>query len=166
VRRIDLRTTVLETTQGQIIYLPNKMVFESRLINYTESRRRRVDLSVGISYGEELEKVRKVVTEALDPLPIRIPSTEVEIFFTEFSDSAISFVARFWIDFNRQRDFVAARSEALMAVKEAFDREGIVIPFPIRTLDFAIKGGRSLREELSESQPMNEERGPARPDAS
>jgi len=56
-----------------------------------------------------------------------------------------------WISFARQPDFLAARSEAVKRIKAAFDREGIVIPLPIRTLDFARSGGVKLDEVMTPS---------------
>lgn len=79
----------------------------------------------------------------------RLPGRPTEFFFTGFGDSSINFQVRFWIEFRRQMDFLQARHEAILRVKEAFDREDITIPFPIRTLDFGIKGGEPLSKVLS-----------------
>jgi small conductance mechanosensitive channel len=73
---------------------------------------------------------------------------EVELFFEEFGSSSIDFVIRFWVDYRRQRDYLSPRSEAIMAIKKAFDDHGITIPFPIRTLDFGVVGGERLSEDL------------------
>jgi small conductance mechanosensitive channel len=53
---------------------------------------------------------------------------------------------RFWISQTGQASFLHARSNAVVAIKSAFDREDIMIPFPIRTLDFGIRGGEKLSE--------------------
>jgi small conductance mechanosensitive channel len=53
---------------------------------------------------------------------------------------------RFWIDFKKQPDFLLAKSDAIMAIKKTYDENDIMIPFPIRTLDFGIKGGEKLHE--------------------
>ncbi|CAN0252300.1 unnamed protein product, partial [Chrysoparadoxa australica] len=65
VSRTNLRVTVIKTFQGQEVYLPNKDVLQSPIINYTILGERRIDLAVGISYGDNLEKVQQVVVEAL-----------------------------------------------------------------------------------------------------
>jgi small-conductance mechanosensitive channel len=70
------------------------------------------------------------------------------VVYDEFGDSSINFQVRFWISYKRQFNYVNARSEAIVKIKKAFDANNIVIPFPIRTLDFAIKGGEMLREQL------------------
>ena len=64
--------------------------------------------------------------------------------------SSVNFIIRFWISFSKQPDYLEARSEAIERIKQAFDAEGITIPFPTRILDFAVKGGSTLSEVLKE----------------
>jgi small conductance mechanosensitive channel len=110
-----------------------------------------VDLEIGVSYGDDLEKVRRVAIRAVEKVSVRKPDTEVELFFEEFGGSSIDFVVRFWIDFAaRQADYLRARSEAIERLKRAFDANGITIPFPTRTLDFGVRGGEKLSEVLEE----------------
>ena len=148
VEDMSLRSTLLRTFQGQIVMLPNKEVFGNPIINYSLRRKRRVDLSCGVAYGDDLAEVRRVALAAVGSLKMRDPNREVELFFTEFGDSSINFSVRFWIDFAKQTDFLNAQSEAIIALKKAFDAAGITIPFPIRTLDFGVVGGEKLAEAL------------------
>lgn len=146
VTAIDLRTTRLMTTDGRIVLIPNKEIFENTLINLSRSGSRRVDVAVGVSYGEDLVRVEKVVRDAISGLEVRDTERDVEVFFEAFGGSSIDLVARFWIDFHRMTDYKAALSQAIIAIKGTFDTHDIVIPFPIRTLDFGIKGGEPLRD--------------------
>ena len=57
--------------------------------------------------------------------------------FTEFGDSSINFVVRFWADATKNRDLLVARDIAIIEIKKTFDKNGINIPFPIRTIDFS-----------------------------
>ncbi len=148
VERIDLRVTRLETPTGQIVLVPNKDILESPLVNYTMLGRRRVDVEVGVSYGDDLARARKVATEAVSEIPNRSPDTDVELFYGDFGSSSINFVIRFWIPFERQVQYLKARSEAIERIKRAFDDNDISIPFPIRTLDFGIRGGMTLTEAV------------------
>ena len=66
--------------------------------------------------------------------------------YKEFADSSINFDIRLWVRTPEQPEFLQVRSEAVMRIKKAFDENDITIPFPIRTLDFGIKGGLSLNE--------------------
>jgi small conductance mechanosensitive channel len=148
VREVSLRTTVLHTLDGKMVVLPNSLVLNNVLINHSSTGRRRVELGVGVAYGDDLEKVRRVTIEAVETLEQRDRNEPVTLFFKEFGSSSIGFVVRFWIDFAKQTDFLAARSEAIIAIKKAFDAQDITIPFPIRTLDFGEVGGDRLDEVL------------------
>lgn len=148
VREINLRDTMIETFQGQLVFMPNKLIFENSLKNYSLRGRRRIDLGVGISYGDDLEKVRKVTVDAVGGLEELVAGEDVELFFGEYGDSSINLEVRFWVPFEKQSDFLRARSEAIVRIKKAYDRNGITIPFPIRTLDFGIKGGEKLSAVL------------------
>ncbi len=151
VQRVRLRWTELLTQPGQMVLIPNKQVFENAITNYSTTGRRRVDLQAGVSYGDDLEKVRRVGIRAVEQVSMRKPDTEVELFFEEFGDSSIDFVVRFWIDFtSRHADYLRARSEAIERLKRAFDDSGITMPFPIRTLDFGVRGSEKLSEVLEE----------------
>jgi small conductance mechanosensitive channel len=127
-------------------------VFENPNQNYTTSGRRRIDIRAGASYGDDLEKVRRIAVRALEQVSARKADTDVEFFFEELGESSIDFVARLWIDFtSKQNEYLAARSEAIERLKSAFDENGITFPFPIRTLDFGVRGGEKLSEVLEEA---------------
>ena len=148
VDAIDLRTTRIRTLDGQIVLIPNKEIFENKLTNFSKTGVRRVTLSVGVSYGENLESVREIAKEAVSALDLRRTEEDVEFFYESFGASSIDFIVRFWINHRRQSEYRAAVSEAIIAIKKAFDAKDIMIPFPIRTLDFGIKGGESLAQVL------------------
>lgn len=150
VVEVNLRWTELLTQQGQLVLIPNKQVFENPIMNYSARGTRRVDITLGVSYGDDLEKAKRVAMEAVAAVPSRLPDREVELFYEELADSSVDFTVRFWIPFETQKDYLAARSDAIIRIKRAFDAEGITIPFPTRTLDFAAKGGEALPEVLEE----------------
>jgi small conductance mechanosensitive channel len=137
VERISLRQTEILTPEGQLVLIPNKKIFENPIVNFSTFGRRRVDIPIGVSYSEDLEHVRQIAIVALRELPSRDPSREVELYYEGFGESAINLVVRFWISFNRQPDFLQARSEAIEALKRAFDVNEITIPFPTRTIEFS-----------------------------
>lgn len=151
VQEVNLRWTEIVTQQGQLVLIPNKQVFENPIMNYSARGSRRVDITVGISYGDDLEKARRVAVEAVSAIPSRVPEREVELFYEDFGESSIDFTLRFWVPFHKQRDYLQVRSEAIIRIKNAFDANGITIPFPIRTLDFGAKGGEALTEVLEEA---------------
>lgn len=152
IERVSLRTLDIRKPSGELVKLPNKMVFENPVTNFSSNGIRRLDLDVGVSYGEDLEKVQQVVIEALQDVKNRVKTRDVEVMYDAFNDSSIDFKARFWITYSRQIDFVSAKSDAIIKIKKAFDANDIMIPFPIRTLDFGIKGGEKLSEHLEDLQ--------------
>ena len=115
--------------------IPNRQVFENPITNFTVRGTRRVDISLGVSYSDDLEKAKRVAVEAVSAVPGRMPDRDVELFYEEIADSSIDFTIRFWIPFAAQKDYLAARSDAIIRIKQAFDANGITIPFPTRTLD-------------------------------
>nr|WP_262919000.1 mechanosensitive ion channel family protein [Tunicatimonas sp. TK19036] len=146
VRDINLRVTTIATFQGLEALIPNKNLFENPVVNYTRTKDRRVDLSVGVSYGDDLEKVKKLTIDTVSQLDSIDKSREVTLFYNGFGDSSINFSVRFWAKSPRQPDFLQAQSDAIIAIQKVYNENDIVIPFPIRTLDFGIKGGEKLSE--------------------
>lgn len=144
VVKMNLRNTIIRTPQGQIVYIPNKNVFENPLQNFTEYYSRRIDLSCGVSYGDNLEKAKKVALEAINELENYDDNKDIEFYYDEFGGSSINFEIRFWVNFRKNQDYWSARSDAIIAITKAFDANDIMIPFPIRTLDFGIRGGEKL----------------------
>ena len=147
VYRINLRTTDIQLFQGPIVLIPNKDVFQNPVTNFTVYGKRRIDLAVGVSYGDDLEKVKKVTIDAVKEVENLDPSENVTLFYDEFGSSSINFNVRFWVKYsNKHSDYLQVKSDAIMKIKSAYDANDIMIPFPIRTLDFGIKGGEKLSE--------------------
>lgn len=149
VTNINLRATELLTLDGRHVVIPNKQVFQSPIENFSRNGRRRIDLPVGISYGDDPEKVKRVTLEAVAKVR-GVENDTTMLHFDGFGNSSINFTVYFWIKFSEETDYLGARGEAVMRIKEAYNENDITIPFPIRTLDFGIKGGERLAEVLAE----------------
>lgn len=154
VRKLNLRNTILHTPQGQIVYIPNKIVFENPLTNFTENGQRRIDLACGISYGDDLREARRLTIEAIEELEEYNSDRDILFFYEEFGDSSINFKVCFWVNFRTNPDYLNMRSEAIMAINEKFNEHDIMIPFPIRTLDFGIRGGEKLDSMLTKGEDL------------
>ncbi len=92
--------------------------------------------------------MRAVTLEALERIERRLVDAP-QVFFKEFGDSSINFFCFYWVEYHSEADFLEARNHAVISIKRAFDQHGITIPFPIRTLDFGIKGGQTLSDQLA-----------------
>lgn len=146
IKEINLRDTVMETFQGQTVIIPNKEVFQNPIENYTILQKRRFDLSVGVSYGDDLEKVKQITLNAVSDIEELSKTDAVNVYFVEFGDSSVNLSVRMWINTPEQSVYNKVGSEAIMKIKKAYDANDIMIPFPIRTLDFGIKGVTTLNE--------------------
>ena len=152
VEYVSLRTTNIRTFQGHKVLIPNKTLFQNPITNFTEHGRRRIDLTVGVSYGDDLQKVQKVTLEAINSLDDILKDEEVQFFFTDYGDSSINFVVMFWTEYAiKHSEYLEARHRAIMAINKAFKANEITIPFPIRTLDFGIKGGEKLSSMMKDT---------------
>jgi small conductance mechanosensitive channel len=133
VLAIDLRTTEIRALDGRIVSIPNGEVLANPIINYTRANRRRIELPVGVAYDTDTELARQVVLEALENIPGYMAEPAPLIGFSNFGDSALELNTYFWID-TALTNPIAAKDAAFSLIKKALDREGIDIPFPIRTV--------------------------------
>jgi small conductance mechanosensitive channel len=124
-------------------------MFTEPLKNYNDIPRRRLDISVGVAYDTDLEEASRIAKECLENLEGRIKEEEIEIFFKEFGASSINFDARIWINYPAQNNYLRTQHQAIINIKKAFDRNGINIPFPIRTLDVNEKTISMLKNKFS-----------------
>ncbi len=134
VEFIRLRNVFIHNFKGQIIIIPSRNILQNNIINYTTKGVRRVDINVGVGYESDLNLVKKVAMQTMQSLPFAMHERLVEFYYLSFADSSINLSVRFWIDLHDFPDFLTAQSEAIIAIKSAFDENNINIPFPIRTI--------------------------------
>jgi small conductance mechanosensitive channel len=131
---IRLRTVEILNRNGQFVFIPSRDVLQTYLLNFSMLGKRRIVLDLRISYSEDLERIREITLTAVKTLPELLTNEAIELFYTEFSESSIKLMVRFWIKFQYQREYRKAVSDAMIAIKTAYDNNGIVIPFPITTM--------------------------------
>ncbi|MVN22843.1 mechanosensitive ion channel family protein [Mucilaginibacter arboris] len=146
VEEINLRDTILRTFQGQLVIIPNKDVFQNPIENFSLLGKRRLDLIIGVSYGENLEQVKQVTLETLKGMEHLSAEDEITMFYQEFGGSTINFMLRLWINSPEQATYLNVGSEAIIRLKKAYDKNSIMLPFPTTTLDFGVKGGVPLTD--------------------
>lgn len=148
VREINLRNTLVETFYGQLEVIPNKILFRNILTNYSYLGHRRIEVPVGISYADDIENAAACITEAMNEKDYVINKEETAVYAESFGDSSINLLLWFWIRYPGERSFMEVRHDAVTTVKNVLDDNDILIPFPIRTLDFNAKGGDKLNAML------------------
>ena len=168
VHSINLRNTLIESFYGQFILVPNKILFRNVLRNYSTLGVRRIEVPVGISYADDIEKASEVIVEKINQFDFVIRKNETAVYAEGFGDSSINLLVWFWIKYPGEPDFMTVRHKGVVAVKQALDAADISIPFPIRTLDFGIKGGEKLDAMISDkiSQQSANKEGDNNTDAS
>ncbi len=160
IEKINLRSTVILTPDGQEVVIPNKDVLANPLKNFSHKRRRRIDIACGVAYGDDLEKVKEIAKAAIRDSGMDINEIRpIEMFYTEFGDSSVNFTLRFWKNLVEQEDYLLAKDQAIIALKKAFDKNNITIPFPIRTLDFGVVGGLRVDEIYPPGTPLKIQNG-------
>ena len=134
---INLKDFTLKEADNNMVVIPNKMILENPLKNYSLTTKMRVFLECGVGYESDLEKVEKLTKETISSSFKQVKNPEnVEFYYTEFGDSSINFLCRFWIDAESMIEKLKAKTKAIIEIKKAYNKEGINIPFPIRTLQF------------------------------
>lgn len=152
VKTINLRNTLVENFYGQLDIVPNKVLFRNTLRNYSTTGDRRVEVPVGISYADDIEKASEVLVEAVNNLDFIAKKDETAVYAESFGDSSINLLVWAWINYPGHVGFMQARHELVVTVNKTLNDNDILIPFPIRTLDFGIKGGEKLDAMLSQRQ--------------
>jgi potassium-dependent mechanosensitive channel len=159
VKRIGIRSSVVRTSVGSDIIVPNSQLVTEQVTNWTLSDRlRRIDLSVGVNYGAEPGKVIELLEQVAAAHPDVLQTPPPRAFFTGFGDSSISFELRVWTgDFDK---WYQIRSELAVAVYDAGYKAGLSFPFPQREVrllrDHVASLGRVDRAEGLQSPPAEE----------
>ncbi|WP_370245142.1 mechanosensitive ion channel family protein [Alteromonas abrolhosensis] len=148
VKEINLRNTLVETFYGQLEVIPNKILFRNILTNYSYLGYRRIEIPVGISYADDIEEAARVITDAMNEKDYVIKKEETAVYAESFGDSSINLLLWFWIRYPGDPGFMSVRHDAVSTVKTVLEENDILIPFPIRTLDFNAKGGDKLNTML------------------
>lgn len=146
VETISLRTIEMNNLDGQLVVIPSRLVLQNIIKHYTANGKRRVVIEVGVSYHENLQFVKEVTLKAISNVRNILRNEPIEFYYTEFDDSSINFISRFWIESSTQPEYLEAVSNAIMNIKSDFDTNGITIPFPIRTLDMSKNSISSIIE--------------------
>ncbi|ELS03065.1 small-conductance mechanosensitive channel [Xenococcus sp. PCC 7305] len=133
VKHISVRTTQIRTYNGEKVLLPNSTVFTNAVKVFTAYSFRRTDLSVGVDYDTSLPEATKILKATIHDVEGVLQEPFPEIDLVNFGDSSIDFVVRYWTD-STQKQVRYVQTQAIAAIKKAFDIADINIPYPIRTI--------------------------------
>ncbi len=133
VENIELRTTSMRTWDGKLVIIPNADVYAGSIINYSKSPKRRVQIEVGVAYDSDLEKVATVAKDTVSTIDGVRETPAPTVYFNTFADSSINCTVSLWIDTAKIGVF-SAQDLAVKAIKIAFEKEKIEIPYPVQTV--------------------------------
>jgi small conductance mechanosensitive channel len=127
VQSITVLNTILATPADNTAILPNGQVANNKVLNYTKENNRRVDLTVGVGYGEDIEKAKKVLLEAMKNVPNVLESPAPFVGILSFGDSSVDLTVRPYAKSTEYWNVYFAANEA---IKKALDENNIEIPYP------------------------------------
>ncbi|MFY0699978.1 MAG: mechanosensitive ion channel family protein [Bermanella sp.] len=149
VEAILVRETHIREADGELVILPNSLLFKNPLTIRTDLDLRRTTIICGVGYGENVDEARKVIKQAVTGCKsVMRESKPVEVFAHEFADSSVNFEVTWWTG-SSPLDIRASRDEVIASIKAALDRSDIEIPFPYRTLTF--KDSVGIRTDESQA---------------
>ena len=129
VSSMSLVNTTIRTFDNQSLIVPNNKIWQDVITNITDQRIRRIDMEVGITYDEDIERVETLLRGLLKEDPRVLKEPESRVMVGSFGDSSVNILCRPWV---RTEDYWEVHWDLNKRVKQAFDRERITIPFPQR----------------------------------
>ncbi|MCK9276424.1 MAG: mechanosensitive ion channel [Syntrophales bacterium] len=127
VESVQMFTTQMKTPDNRTIIVPNAKLTSDNIVNYSIKEDRRLDLVFGVSYADDLQKVRDVINRVLSRESRILPEPAPMVGILELADSSVNFAVRPWV---KGGDYWPVRFDLIENMKKAFDAEGISIPFP------------------------------------
>ena len=127
VEEVEILTTVFRTGDNKRVIVPNGQVMDSVITNYSANPTRRVDMVVGVSYDDDLDKVKATLEELIAAEDRILDDPPHKIAVSELADSSVNFVVRPWVNTD---DYWGVMFDLTEAIKKRFDKEGISFPFP------------------------------------
>lgn len=134
VEDIHITTTKIRTGDNKVVYIPNGPLSSGTIVNYSVKDIRRVDFTFSIGYSDDFEKAKGIVMDILTSHELSLKDPEPMVRVSAHGASSIDLVARVWV---KSADYWTVNFDVLEAVKAAFDKEGIEIPF--NQLDVHVK---------------------------
>lgn len=148
VYSIDLLSIKIKTYENLLIRIPNQTVISTELVNVTRFPIRRLEFLIGVAYKEDLRKVKTILENVARNNPLCLEEPEPVIIFKEFGASSISITFGVWFE---KANYLAVKNSVFIEIKEAFDREGIEIPFPHVSV-YAGEASKPITVKLQEEE--------------
>ena len=127
IKEIQIFNTILTTVDNKTIIIPNGGLSTGSMVNYSKEPQRRVDLTFGIGYGDDIDKARQIILDVAAKHGKVLPDPAPFVKVSELADSSVNFATRLWVNAEDYWDVFFFMNEN---VKKEFDKQGVSIPFP------------------------------------
>ncbi len=131
VEDVHIFSTTLRTPDNKSVIVPNGQIYESSITNYSNRKRRRIDLVMGIGYEDDIKKAKQLMTDIMQADKRILPEPAPVVAVHELADSSVNFAVRPWV---KTEDYWAVYWDLLEGFKLSFDENGISIPYPQQDL--------------------------------
>ena len=153
VTSIGLFTTTLRTIDNRSVTVPNDALFSNNIVNYSRFPIRRIDLRVSIAYEDDVQVACQVLTDLLNQSDAVVDRQDVVVGVESFGEYGVNLLVRCWVG----RDNLKATEMTLLAaIKQAFDQQGITIPYPRVDISGLAEFSRALAQGQSEAERAGE----------
>lgn len=136
VEDIQTRATFIRTYDGRRIVIPNAELFTNAVVVNTAHHTRRIEYDISIGYGDDVERAKSLVLEALRDLDIVLEDPPPDVLTMELGESGVSLRVRWWISPPERADALDTRDRVLAAIKRTLQDNGIDLPFPTQQILF------------------------------
>lgn len=137
VQKIEILYTTLHTIDNRKVIIPNGNLANNVIVNATGADRRKLDITVGISYEDDISKAKQVLLQIIEHSEYVIREQEAQVFVSELGDSSVVMGLRCWV---RTEQYLPALWQMNEQIKNEFDRAGLHIPFP--QMDVHVRAGK------------------------
>jgi len=135
IQQLNMRTTILMTLDGNLVQIPNAVVYKSNLRNFTTTSNRREDFVVGIGYDDAIDEAQEVARKVLADHPAVLTDPEPSVLADRLGMSTVNLRVYFWLN-GREHSWLKVRSSVIRLVKRAFQKHGISMPDEAREVVF------------------------------
>jgi small-conductance mechanosensitive channel len=136
VENIQTRATTIRTYDGRRVVIPNSELFTNSVTVNTAWDNRRVQYDVGIGYGDDIDRAKQLIIEALANLDVVLKEPAPDVLVMELAESTVNIRVRWWISPPRRADALDTRDKVLTAIKKTLTANGIDLPFPTQQILF------------------------------
>ena len=119
--------TMILNNKNEVIFVPNNKIGQATIINFSHEKYRKIEYTIGVSYDNNIEDVKKALTELLEEEPLVIKDNGITVFVSDYDQSSINYTFRAHAE---HKNYYECLWSIKSHIKPKFDQYGITIPYP------------------------------------